>query len=178
MTIEACDLLAEWLKPLMKRFKHAATMTVDPARCDKSYSTYKSYSTLTIYSKNTWLGFSLIVDGATAGLIVPDSMAVKLGKEFTYDLHNPDSLPQIKSMVMRIMGEFMLTPQDTNVLVDMLVERLPMVWQDALAAIENGENIEVVLEDTYDGHVLRVLRKLGYDVDDWFKELREYVGAA
>jgi hypothetical protein len=112
-------------------------------------------------------------------------------KIFEFDLHEPDSLQKITNLVVGAIelfkkhsvgvvsgnrGSPVLSVQDAEVLVDLLLEKLPMVWQDAVAAIEGGEEPGAVLEETYNGHILRILRRLGHDVDDWFGELTEYVG--
>lgn len=184
--IAASELIKEWLKPALVEWDDIRIITDSDNRCR-------------IYSKGDQIGITIRIPNAVAIVTLPDSIAGNQKtpwfhpKEFEFDLHHPDSLQAMTSLVVSAIGSFRkyhkasdtmmtdrpakdLTIQDMDVLVDLLLERLPMVWQDVVAAIDGGEEPEAVLKETYGGHVLRVLRRLGHDVDDWFKELKAYVG--
>jgi hypothetical protein len=64
---------------------------------------------------------------------------------------------------------------DREVVRDMLYERLPTVWQDMLVDIDKGVEPEEVIAEANDGHILRILRKLGFDVDSWLEEFRSFI---
>jgi hypothetical protein len=61
----------------------------------------------------------------------------------------------------------MLTKEDISVIVDHFLEKLPAVWEDAYNEIVGGKSVNEVVYEMKDGHVLRILRRLGYDVE-WF----------
>jgi len=70
-----------------------------------------------------------------------------------------------------------LSDEDIKVLVDMLLERLPAAWHDALIALEKGESLENILADMSNGHTIRILRRLGQDdfVDEWIRDFRIFI---
>ena len=70
-----------------------------------------------------------------------------------------------------------LSDIDIEVLVDMLYERLPAVWHDALIEIQSGKELETILQEMSNGHIVRILRKLGIGVtvDEWLAEFRNFV---
>jgi hypothetical protein len=60
----------------------------------------------------------------------------------------------------------------------MLFERLPAVWHDALADLQAGKGLSIILEEMSNGHILRVLRRLGMEeeVEAWLSDFRDFVG--
>jgi hypothetical protein len=68
-----------------------------------------------------------------------------------------------------------LTGEDIGVIIDQFAERLPMVWQDAIEEVNKGRELELVISEMNDGHILRLLRKLGYKTEDWVSEFRNFM---
>ena len=175
--INTNDIIVEWIKPAIAEWDDAVLTT-----CGNS--------SFRIYTKGDLMGVYVVLKETIATLILPDSITNVVGqKEYTYDLHEPDSLQRLSTKIVESIRTFRknqtVTPggdtcrlalHDVDVLVDLLLERLPMVWQDTIEAIEGGEKPVDVLKETYDGHVVRILRRLGHDVEDWFRELKDYVG--
>lgn len=175
-------LIKEWLEPALAHWD------------DIKILTNVKHNSCRVYSKGDHIGINIDIPNTVAVVTLPDSIAGNQRtpwchpKTFEFDLHHPDSLQEMTNLVVKAIESFrknhvygngmnpVLSVQDTDVLVDLLLERLPMVWQDVVAAIEGGEEPSAVLEETYDGHVLRILRRLGHDVDKWFGELTTYVG--
>ena len=67
-----------------------------------------------------------------------------------------------------------LEPEDINVLIDMIIERMPYAWIDAEEEISNGRNLEEVLKEMETGHTIRILKRLGYNPQWWLDEFREW----
>ena len=67
-----------------------------------------------------------------------------------------------------------LNLEDRQAIRDAFEERLPMVWQDALEELKAGKSMDKLLAEMRDGHVLRVLGKCGFDVEQWLDHFREF----
>jgi hypothetical protein len=128
-------------------------------------------------------GINLYFDGAKVTVELPDSLAHLYKKREAFDLCYPDSLEGIKKFIRtgvfkfyntKIVDDPELTIRDRDVIMDAFLERLPIVWSDALQAIEEGEDPEAVIEEMIDGHVLRILRKLNYDIKPFVEQFRTF----
>ena len=63
---------------------------------------------------------------------------------------------------------------DKSVIADLLSEKLPSVWMDAQKELDNGMTLKQVIGEMKDGHILRILRKCGYDAESWIKEFEDF----
>jgi hypothetical protein len=137
---------------------------------------------LVILKEYVAIRFSLYNAKMTA--VLPDSIACLASKEQTFNLYDDKSIRHIKQFVedvaliverqMNSHGVGTLTQEDTKVIVDLFLERLPMVWQDAGEEIKKGRKLTTVMKEMKDGHVIRILGRLGYDIESWLKEFEEF----
>jgi hypothetical protein len=129
-------------------------------------------------------GINIYFKDAKITIEMPDSIAhLCKEKRKDFDLCNPDSLAGVKKFIndgiymfynSKVIDDPEFTIRDRDVIVDAFTERLPIVWSDALLAIENGEDPEAVVDEMVDGHVLRILRKLNYDIKPFVENFRTF----
>jgi len=110
-------------------------------------------------------------------------------RRYEFRLSSPDSLDRIKDVVgvwrksictATVKCEVCpavneMTDEDKQVIVDAFLERLPAVWQDAEKEIKDGTPLATVVQDMRSGHVLRILRRLGWDPEEFIDEFKEYM---
>ena len=158
--VETVELLREWLEPRLEPYS-------------VTYSNHDNNLMIVVGQHD-----------ASVGIYIKDTIAtIVSSSEFNdaeeINLCDPDSLQRILTIIANTIQHTIISPkmtvEDKAVLVDMLAERLPMVWQDAMEAVAGGEDIESVILTMHNGHVLRVLDRLGYD-NKWFTdEFRAFV---
>jgi len=122
------------------------------------------------------VGLNVRIAGAKVKIVLPDSLAYPAGhKSKIFDLHNPDALPTLATYIEDLSQiSICFDSTDRKVIIDAFAERLPMVWQDGSEEIKKGRNIDIVLDEMKTGHVLRVLKRCGYDVESWLSEFEEF----
>jgi len=142
---------------------------------------------LVIFANRTAITF-MVDRNATIRATLPDSLASHFdSKAFDFDLHKPSSIQHIQQLITSMLsvsakfsdhiGNFLygpLTEEDRNVIVDLFQEKLPMVWQDAVEELKSGVSVSRVVNEMRNGHIIRILRKMGYDVESWVKEFEEF----
>ena len=129
-------------------------------------------------------GINLNTNGSKVVIALPDSIATHTKiKTGSFDLCHPESLEKITTFIKSAVTKYydkkyfddpLLTWRDRNIIVDAFIERLPTVWADALQAIEGGEDPKDVIEEMEDGHILRILKKFNYDVNEFVNNFRAF----
>jgi len=71
------------------------------------------------------------------------------------------------------MGRY--SAEDIKVIIDAFTERLPAVWQDAQQELDNGKSLAEVVIEMRDGHILRILRRSGFDSEAWIQEFVNFM---
>jgi hypothetical protein len=67
------------------------------------------------------------------------------------------------------------TAEDRKVIVDAFLERLPAVWLDAQEEVVRGKPLAEVVKEMRDGHILRVLKRAGWDPEEFINDFQEYM---
>jgi hypothetical protein len=157
--VETVELLREWLEPRLDRYA-------------VEYYINKDNLMITIGKHDASVG--LYIRDAKIWIITSDEGT----ENVSIDLHDPNSLQKVLNAVLSTIRSTVpsvrITYEDHAVLVDMLTERLPMVWQDALEEVNRGDDIESVIESMDSGHILRILERLNYDTRWFTNEFREF----